>query len=112
MVITLLIYSILVIGIGLTLWYYMTIKRLEFYKNQGIVIAPGAYRFPLGNISDVMLHKSAALSNELPIKAPMNWLVEHTASLQGKQFNAAEYPIIYYNIAGTPTLVVQDPEAV
>ena len=40
------------------------------------MIAPGAYRFPLGNINDVMLHKSAALENELPIKAPMNWLVE------------------------------------
>ena len=81
MVITILIYCILVVGVGLTLWYYMTIKRLEFYKNQGIVIAPGAYRFPLGNINDVMLHKSAALANESAIKAPMNWLVEHTAGL-------------------------------
>ena len=81
MIITILVYILVAIITGLTLWYYMTIKRLEFYKSQGIPIAPGAYQFPLGNVKDVMLHKTAALASELPIKAPMNWLVEHTASL-------------------------------
>ena len=106
MVITLLIYTIVLLVVGLALWHHLTLKRLNFYRAQGIPIAPGATQFPLGNISDVMLHKSAALASELPIKAPMNWLVEHSASLEGKPFNAASYPIIYYNIAGTPTLVV------
>jgi len=39
--------------------YVMTMRKLEFYKDQGIFILPGADRFIFGNLFDTLAYKTA-----------------------------------------------------
>ena len=103
--------TVLIITISYLIYrHFQTMQRLKFYKAQGVYIADGAYRFFFGNMPEVELHRTAAKTSALPVETPFVWLTNKLAAENGDaRFDAQKYPIVYYNIVGTATLVVQDP---
>ena len=106
--------SILIPAILFLVWrHYQTMQRLNFYKEQGVYIVEGAHRFFFGNMPEVEAHRAAAKTSELPIASPFLWLLDQMAVKNGdERFEAHKHPVVCYNIVGTATLVVQDPEMV
>ena len=76
-------YSSMTIGVLLTLLfikccykYSRALKKLAFYREQGIFLYPGADKFIVGNLFDSLKFSTASKENENPIVNGTGYLLD------------------------------------
>ena len=54
----------------------LAMRRLAFYKDQGMFVLPGADRFIFGNLFDTLAYKTAIDASDVPLINGTGWLLE------------------------------------
>ena len=90
---------IAVILFYITWKHFKAMKRLDFYKAQGVSISPGSRKFFFGSMSDLM--NKSKHQKDLPLKVGNLWILEQDAKLNGDEdFEAHRNPIVFLNMLG------------
>ena len=84
-------------------------RKIQFYKHQGIPIAPGSSRFFIGNLLDLAEMEKAKQRGE-QTKQPMAFVFDYFAKLNGDDmFEAHKYPALLTNLNSVISIRISDP---
>mmetsp|Transcript_29290 Transcript_29290/g.39003 ORF Transcript_29290/g.39003 Transcript_29290/m.39003 type:complete len:95 (+) Transcript_29290:1-285(+) len=94
----------------------MGLRRIEFYRAQGVFAAPGCDSFPLGNITQSILYdaekRRVKSSGEEPLLPIFPWVFDQTTESKSRgSFDYGKHPVLLMQL-GSPNLLVSDPTIV
>ena len=89
--------------------YISVMRKISFYKKQGVTIHPHAHYPVVGNIPDMMKYDEVAAQKSEAETSLNPWIVQNTAELMGEpHYDGKKHPVLLVNFMGEVQLFVSD----